>query len=251
MTENSLALANDAIGNTLALIERMAVNKDVDADKMGKLLDLQIRVMDRQAEMDFNRAFGELMPLIPRIKKDGSVSYPVDKNKPDGAKKEAFKFATYEQIDSVIRPLLQEKGFSLTFSSEPKEGGGLLVHATLSHIAGHHRTATIPVALDTSGGKNNIQGIGSSFSYGKRYGTYMLLNLVAEGEDDDGHKAGLQFIDERSAQTIRDLLEETKADRTRFLQMMEVAEIENILVKDYQVAMNALLAKRKKLGDTK
>lgn len=248
MTDNSLTLANDAIGNTLALIERMAVNKDVDADKMGKLLDLQIRVMDRQAEMDFNRAFGELMPLIPRIKKDGSVSYPVDKNKPDGPKKEAFKFATYEQIDSVIRPLLQEKGFSLTFSSEPKEGGGLLVHATLSHIGGHHRTATIPVALDTSGGKNNIQGIGSSFSYGKRYGTYMLLNLVAEGDDDDGQKGGMVFIDDKSVKAINDLIEETKSNRDAFMQMMGVVDIANILASDYAKAVNALMAKKRKAG---
>jgi hypothetical protein len=241
MTENLPALT-DPIASTLALIERMAVNKDVDADKMGKLLDLQVKVMDRQAEMDFNQAFARLVPKLPRIKKDGSVEYKG---------KEAFKFATYENIDEIIRPFLLEEGFSLSFTTEPLASGGLIGHGKLMHVGGHSVKASMPAPVDTSGGKNAIQGMASTFSYLKRYLTIMLLNLVFEGSDDDGNRGGMVFIDDKSIKTIDDLLEETKADKARFLQMMEVAEVSNILAKDYPMAVNALIAKRNKIGATK
>jgi hypothetical protein len=61
------------------------------------------------------------------------------------------------------------------------------------------------VALDSSGGKNNIQGMGSSFSYGKRYTTTALLNIVTEGEDDDGARGGARFISEVQADELREL----------------------------------------------
>jgi hypothetical protein len=49
---------------------------------------------------------------------------------------------------------------------------------------------TLP--LDTSGSKNNVQAVGSSTSYGKRYTATLLLNIRTKGEDDDGHAGGDQ-----------------------------------------------------------
>lgn len=239
MTNEITTTQNNAVTDTLALIREMAVNKEVDAEKMGKLLDLQIRVMDRQGEMEFNQAFARLVPKLPRIKKDGSVEYKG---------KEAFKFATYENIDDIIRPYLLEEGFSLSFTTEPLASGGLIGHGKLMHVGGHSKSASMPAPVDTSGGKNAIQGMASTFSYLKRYLTIMLLNLVFEGSDDDGNRGGMVFIDDKSIAVINELLEETKADKARFLQMMEVTDVANILEKDYSVAMNALISKRKKLG---
>ena len=91
---------------------------------------------------------------------------PWTKTSLTGQKRKAFKFATYENIDRVIRPYLQAEGFSLSFTTAPRtaDGGGAIVSGTLSHKSGHSRSASISVALDSSGGKNNIQAIGSSFS---------------------------------------------------------------------------------------
>jgi hypothetical protein len=39
----------------------------------------------------------------------------------------------------------------------------------LSHELGHSEETTMTLPLDTSGSKNNVQAVGSSTSYGKRY----------------------------------------------------------------------------------
>ncbi len=122
---------------------------------------------------------------------------------------------------------------------------GVIVTGTLRHKAGHSETASIgPLPLDTSGGKNNLQGAGSTFSYGKRYTATMLLNLTFEGEDDDGVKGGTQLIDDESVKRLSDLIMETKSDFNRFLKFMEVDGLPEIEVKDFPKAVNMLLQKR-------
>lgn len=236
-----------AINDTLALIRDMAINPNVDADKLEKMLNLQERIMNKNAESEFNAAFMRLQEKIPPFKKTGAVYYPVDKNKPDGEKKLAFKFVKIDSMDEILPPLLRSEGFTLTHDSEQAASGGTIFIAILQHVNGHRKvTRTPPMPLDTSGGKNNLQGGGSSMSYGARYATKFALNLKFIDEDDDGHKGGLVFIDDKSVQALNDMIAETKADKTRFLEMLGVVAVENILATDYARAMNALITKRKK-----
>ena len=45
------------------------------------------------------------------------------------------------------------------------------------------------LAVDTTGSKNATQGAGSAASYGKRHSAKAVLNLIEEGEDNDGKGA--------------------------------------------------------------
>lgn len=190
------------VERVLQAVIAAASDPAVDVGKMRELLGLQKELMAMQAEQQFNEAFARLSRKLPRIKKDGHVEY---KNKQTGQMEKSFSFATWDTIDRHIRPLLEEEGFTLSFDSAPRqgEGGGIIVTGTLLHIAGHKRTASIPLALDSSGGKNNIQGMGSTFSYGKRYTATALLNIVTEGEDDDGVRGGQKFITDADADELR------------------------------------------------
>jgi len=226
-------------GSLLAAIVAMARDPSVDVTKLSAILQMQERMEERQAAAEFNRAFAAMEPLLPRVKKNGTVEYK-------GAK--AFNFARWEDIDAVIRPIMREHGFSLSFDTAPRtsEGGGLIVTGTLLHISGHSKSASIPLALDASGGKNNLQGGGSTFSYGKRYCTTMLLNLTFEGEDDDGQRGGTVYINDEQLAKIIDLIKETKADTVAFLRFLGVDALTDIEVKNYPSAVNALLAKKQK-----
>lgn len=198
------------VERVLQAVIAAASDPAVDVAKMRELLGLQKELMSMQAEQQFNEAYHRLQLEMPRIKKNGSVEYKG---------KEAFKFATWEAIDAAIRPLLQREGFSLSFDTGPRQGdgGGIIVTGTLSHIGGHKRMASIPLALDSSGGKNNIQGMGSTFSYGKRYCTTALLNIITEGEDDDGVRGGVQFIAEADADELRTLAQQAGRQEGQFL----------------------------------
>jgi hypothetical protein len=224
-------------GSVLAIISRAASDPSVDVAKLEKLLEMQERITARAALEEFNRSFARLAGKLPRIKRDGTVCYE-DKQ---GNKKPAFKFARWEDIMRHIQPMLDEEGFALGFETAPRaDGGGLLVTGTLVHTGGASRTASIPLPLDTSGGKNNLQGYGSTFSYGRRYCSTMLLNIVTEGEDDDGVRGAQEFITDEAVTAIAAELKRRKIPEVEFVVAMGVRSLEEIQVKDLPAARNAI-----------
>lgn len=231
----------DQTAAMLQVLKEVALSPNVNVEAIRAMMDMQRQLTKDQAERAFNEALAQMSMDMPRIKKKGKVEYLVDKTKKDGPKEEAFKFAKYEDIDRAIRPLLVKYGFSLSFTTEPRtvDGGGLTMVGLLSHIQGHGRDARIAVALDSSGGKNNIQGMGSSSSYGKRYVTCLLLNIITEGEDDDGNTS--EVISTEQAvdidQRLRKLGEEY---RNRFLKWAAVESPEHISANKYQKTIAAL-----------
>lgn len=234
---NLPAVVDENPGSMLAAIVALAKDPSVDVTKLQALMGMQERMEARGAETQFNQAFAEMEPKMPRIKRDGTVEYK---------DKAAFKFARWETVDAGIRPILREHGFSLSFNTSPRqgEGGGLNITGTLLHTAGHSKSATIPLPLDSSGGKNNLQGAGSTLSYGKRYTTTMLLNIVTEGEDDDGKKGGMQYIGPGQIAQIKKLIGETNTNEIRFLETIGVSEIQDIAVGEFAIAVNLLNSKK-------
>ena len=93
-----------------------------------------------------------------------------------------------EDIHPVLKPILHEHGFSLSFRTSTKQG--VSVEAVLAHSQGHSERTSIDLPSDTSGSKNAVQAVASSVSYGKRYTAGALLNLATGGQDDDGKAAG-------------------------------------------------------------
>src|SRR3982750_657487 len=124
----------------LALIAEAAANPAVDVAKMAQLLEMQERMEQRQSVAAFNEAFARLQPRLPRVKKNGEVWYPIDKNKPDGPSRRAFRYSRWDDIDLAIRSLLNDEGFSLSFDTAPHPGGGYLIIGKLLHSAGHEKT---------------------------------------------------------------------------------------------------------------
>lgn len=244
-------VAQDEAGSTslMNFVAQAVRDPSIDVTKLEALLRIQREVVADDARTQFNRAMGRLQAVLPRIKKNGTVEYPVDKNKPDGPKKKAFSYARWEDIDTAIRGLMREHGFSLSFNTSQRvgDGGGLVVKGKLLHIGGHAETADFALPLDTSGGKSNLQGYASSTSFGQRYVTKMLLNLVFEGEDDNGQQADVVFITVEQQQEISRLLAETKADLAGFLDYLQAESIESIKAGQFVAAINALQRKKRQM----
>ena len=58
-----------------AMVQSLAISKDVDPAKLAAVLDIQMRVMEKNAEIAFNQAMSRISSKIPHIKKGGAVSY--------------------------------------------------------------------------------------------------------------------------------------------------------------------------------
>lgn len=222
----------------LAVIERAATNPDVDIAKMQQLLDMQERIMAKQAEIDFNQAMARLQPRLPTITRRHSA-----KGKEGKA---MWDYARYEDIDREVRPFYTAEGFSISYNSA-KDGSDVVYYGTLAHQGGHSKTASMILPADATGSKNSIQAIGSTVSYARRYLISMLLNIVLAEEDDDGVKGGSRMITAPQIKEIDDLIDEIGLDRDRFFfdyMKMDVADAQYITAINFNKAKNALIRRR-------
>ena len=159
----------------IQVIERAAMNPNVDIDKMERLLQMQERVIERNAKAAFNAAFARMQPDLPAIEKNG--------------KSNNGTYGLWEDIQGGIQPVLAKHGFALSFKTKVEQDT-ITVTAILHHEEGHDDSTDLKLPTDKSGSKNAVQAVGSSVSYGKRYAACALLNIRVGGEDDDGSATG-------------------------------------------------------------
>jgi hypothetical protein len=221
--------------NMIGALEKLATNPDADPEKVDKWLDVQIKMMDRQAKIEYDNALAEMQANMPRISATGEI-----KNKHGQV---TSKYMKYEDIDKVVRPLLQQGGFSL-IHDRADENGKMVVTTKLKHRGGHEEAVSIPLPYDQPNAlKNAVQAAVSTFSYGKRVNVCSLLNIVQEGEDDDGVSTGHIKIDQSQIDEIEQMITDSGADRDRFLEYMGASQMADIAMKDYGKATAALRRK--------
>lgn len=233
----SQSLEHRPEGGVLAVIERAALNPEIDVEKMRALFELQERVMARQAEMEFNAGFAEMQSEMPEITEMGEI-------KVDG--KIRSTYARFEDINEVCKPILKSYGFALIFKTGVTEKD-ITVTGILMHKAGHREETALTLPADTSGSKNSVQSIGSSVQYGKRYVMAALLNITTRGEDDDGYRGGTRTVSESQAKILRDLFDRlSEATRAKALEYLsntykqEIKAVEDIPSGRYKHAETTL-----------
>lgn len=165
----------DPQSQMLQMMERLATNKDVDVVKLQALIDMQKDILQVNAKAAFNAAFAKLQQQLPTV---------IEKGKTNNG-----QYARLEDIIETVRPILGAHGFSLSHRTEWPDAKTVKVIGILTHEQGYSRESEFLGAADKSGNKNEIQALGSSVSYGRRYTTKDLLNIVTKGEDDDGKKS--------------------------------------------------------------
>ncbi|TMU18048.1 single-stranded DNA-binding protein [Halomonas sp. ATBC28] len=183
----------------IQVIERAALNPDVDIDKMERLLQMQERVMDRQSMMAYSAAMAAMQTELPSIEERGQAN--------NGC------YATLEDIVDTVRPIMQKHGFAVSFRIQTQERG-IEVTGVLMHKDGHREETSMLLPADMSGNKNAVQAFGSSISYGKRYVLSALLNITTRGQDDNGNtstKVGIKTVTAFQAGQIQRLISQCPA----------------------------------------
>jgi len=231
---NELTVKEQESSAMISIIERAAMNPEVDMDKMERLLEMQERIVKRNAEMAFNAALAEMQSEMPLITKDAEI-------KVNGQVRS--KYASFENINETVKPILQKYGFAVSFRTETSDS--IKVTGILVHKDGHREQTDMVLPVDASGSKNAVQAIGSSVAYGKRYVLCALLN-ISTGDDDDARGTVAKLSDEQIA-NIEALIEETEADRKAFIRYISGGmwdRLENTPASQYNKAISALEAKR-------
>jgi hypothetical protein len=169
--------------SAVLMFERLATNPAVDVEKLERLIGMQERIMRHNAQAAFNTAFARMQPQIPEIDERGQILVK-------GQLRSTF--AKLEDIHKVIKPILATHGFAIRHRTEwPSDRNGVIrIVGILSHDQGHSEESTFEAPMDRSEYRTDIQSMGSTVSYGRRYTTIDLLNIATRGADDDGKKSG-------------------------------------------------------------
>lgn len=219
--ETAVAPVQGETAALISMIERVALNPSVDIEKMERLLEMQERIMARNARIAYNSALSAMQAEMPEIPENGTIRI---KAKDSGNIIQETPYALWEDINEAIRPVLARHGFALSFRTGLTPDARVSVTAILSHREGHQEETTMVLAHDSTGSKNAVQAIGSSTSYGKRYATAALLNLTSRDglETDDDGQTAVEIIPKSKA---REIDKEMRAEIDKCATKMELKRL--------------------------
>jgi len=142
--------------------------------------------LDRQAKVAFAEAFKKFKDDAPKILKTKHV-YFEKKNAAPGDKPTSYYHVELDKACELLIPALLKVGITHRWKSADLPGGCTRVTCCLRHELGYEEEgASLAGPSDQSGGKNPIQGVGSSVMYLERYTFLATCGIVAAGKDDDG-----------------------------------------------------------------
>jgi hypothetical protein len=221
-------------------LTRFATDPNITSDKLETLLKMRRELLGDEQREAYHLAYSQLSGEMPQVKKEGVVELM---NK-DGKRFGRYSFARWEDMDRVLRPLLAKHGFALSFSTEERDGNRLTVIGELMHAGGYSKTARMTLPPDTGPGRNSLQAVGSALSYGKRYVAEQLLNIVRQGEDDDGNTALDRTVTADQVAELAMLVDATKSDMAKFLKFAGAESLQAITQRSYTSLVNALKQKQ-------
>ncbi len=235
VAEEPKALAAPSV---LEIFSQLARDPNVEVSRIAQLMELHREAERWEAEKKFIAAKARLK--FPPIKKT--------------AKGQNSKYAPYEEIQVIIDPILEAEGLALAFTGGEPTPQGIPIYGKLSHLAGHSETGVMYLPRDKSGSMNEIQGVGSTISYGQRYVAKMMLNLRFIGDDDDGKAGATTFVNELAISNITNMIAECEMrddEIKKFLKYMDVEKVGDIRQANYAKAMTALQARLRRKQDGK
>lgn len=234
----------------LGVIERLASNPTLDADKFAAIVKVRadeqerIRRIEREDREDAARR--EWLAAFSEVQKKIGPIFRTNDNEHTKS-----RYADLADIERVVTPILTAHGFSTTSCPVPCDlPGHIRMRLTIGHSGGHEKVYEDDFPLDAagSGGKVNktpIQAKGSTQTYARRYLKASALDL-AFMDDKDGNRppAEVETISEEQVIELREMIEAAEADEKRVCEIGKIERLSDMPVADFERAMNMLRRRR-------
>jgi hypothetical protein len=174
----------------MSMVRELALDERIDGTKLETIMRVANEQQDRAREIEFYQAKNRAVRQMPMIRKDGRIVI-ADKAAPNDRSKDRTQghFEKWSDVQAAVTPVLDANNLTLTHKVDHSDGQTIVI-AVLTHDNGfREESGPMRLPLDTSGGKNNVQGAGSSQTYGMRYTTRAIcgLKLIGGQGDDDGN----------------------------------------------------------------
>lgn len=174
----------------MAIIERVVLDPNCDVDKMDKIISLQERMFDKNAQIAFSKAMVACQSDMPM------VTATVVNTQTNSS------YVKYEHLMAQIKPIYVKHGFALSFGEELcSKKDNITVSCDVVHLDGHSKKyeATLPIdscGIKGSVNKTGIHATASAYTYAKRYLATMIFNIAVADHDDDAVAAGGITVEE-------------------------------------------------------
>ena len=155
----------------MRLVE-LAIQQGADVDKLERLMDMQERWENREAQKAFNRAVSNFQAICPRIKKTKQGH--------------GYKYATLADIQAQIKDAARDCGLSWRWEHKATGTDTMTVTCIVTHIDGHsERTESSIIIDEPNKAQSKAQMIGVATTYGQRYSLIGALGISTADEDMD------------------------------------------------------------------
>jgi hypothetical protein len=225
-------------GGLLVMIERLATNPHLNLEVFDRLLTARRQEEDRAAERAFNLAMSQAKGQLQPVLKTRDVDYP---SKKEGGGRVKYRYEAFADVARVVDPVFSAHGLAYRFAVE-QQGDMARVTCIVSHADGYSERVKLESKVDPgSTGMSMVQALGSALTYLQRYSLRAAIGLAA-AIDDDGRAAGgssPRIVDEQ-ADELRRLFDETGRRVAPMLNLIGVAEIEEMNVDQFMRVRAAL-----------
>lgn len=230
VSEGQLAAPVPSVGQMLqTVIAKGVTNENVAI--LEKMMDLYERMEGKASEKQFNAAFCALQSELPVI-----VASSIIPNR--------GKYEKFEDVMRVVGPLLVKHGFSVSFTMDFKENR-ILETCHLRHVAGHAQSNSF--AVRSGKADSDTQADCKAATTAKRNALLNCLNIVVRQDalqnEDDASIEGSPITWEQ-AETLRDMVKDTRSDEAAFLRFAQSDSYDGIMSSKYEMLFRALDKKR-------
>jgi hypothetical protein len=221
-----------------ALFQQALAKGAEGAGAMETLYKLYSAEREHSARLGFARAMSEFQRTCPPVQRTSAAKIVTK-----GGAEFGYKYADFEQIAETIGPHLRDNGLSYAFDSDAA-GDKLKVMVRLSHVDGHTETSSFTLPTATASAMSAQQAVGAALTFAKRQCLVSVLGLALSDPDPEG-QADRTPITESQAADLEALMDEVKAQPSKVLEWLGVAEVREIPAKDFSRVVAALEARRK------
>lgn len=187
---------------------RLAMQNGANIEMLERLLDLQQRFEEREAEKAMVQAMSAFKREPIEIYKRKGVGYHTKEGDFIG-----YKHAQLSDVTDAITPAMARHGLSFGWDVE-QNGNQITVHCIVTHERGCSKKVTMVGAPDTSGKKNAIQQVASTVTYLQRYTLLAVTGMSTKDEDDDGAGGADQPGDAQQREPEANRTRESRAAKT-------------------------------------
>lgn len=155
----------------------VAVNKDLDIEKLRELMNMQNEWEAKEARKAFFKAmakFQGLCPTIKKSKKGGSFGGGT-----------AWKYADMGDVQKQTGKIITKCGLSYRFE-QTKDKNVISITCIVSHLDGHSEKVTMSGEISTNTKINLLQNQSTTVSYLTRYTFLGSFGIATADEDMDG-----------------------------------------------------------------